>query len=460
MLAALLASIVFLSAGSSRAAPGSLDPSFGSGGTVTTAVGSGAGAQAIVVQPDGKILLGGFAQEQDETAFALARYGSDGSLDPSFGLGGIVTTGFGPYTYSWIHALALQPDGKIVAAGRVYVARYTPDGRLDSSFGSGGTVYSLPGYVWDVLVQPDGKIIVGGSNRDGLAVARYDPDGALDRGFGSDGIASAPGSYAKALALQPDGKIVAAGVDANAFELARFERDGSLDQTFGQGGHVTAQMDHFDHLEDVALQPNGMIVVAGWTSTLTDWASALARFKADGSLDPSFGSGGRIVTPAPSSFEAFRSVSIQRDGRIVVAGSGDFGFLARRFQPDGSPDDTFGTSGEITTTFRVGAALRQADAYAVAFQPDGKIVAGGQSGDRFALARYLVTPGCVVPDTLGAWLPEARAALRAAGCSLGIVTRIFSRKVGKGFVIWQTPKSGASLPSGEPVDLLVSKGRR
>jgi hypothetical protein len=134
--------------------------------------------------------------------------------------------------------------------------------------------------------------------------------------------------------------------------------------------------------------------------------------------------------------------------------------MVARYLPDGSPDETFGSGGVLVTTLRSGNALRSAEADAVALQPDGQIIVAGQSGDGFALARYLVTPGCVVSDIQGAWLPEAKAILAAAGCSVGVVTRLRSRKVGKGFVIWQTPKAGTSWPQGTPVDLLVSKGRR
>jgi uncharacterized delta-60 repeat protein len=368
----------------------------------------------------------------------------------------------------------LQPDGRIVVAGRRYepsgvvVVRYGADGTLDPTFGSGGKVVTSVGDysgAYAVAIQPDERIVVAGASSDGFTLARYDPDGSLDPSFGVGGIAVVAGGIATALALQPDGKIVAAGDwfegEGSMFMVARFERGGSLDRSFGSGGRTTVRVGAFGYAEDVALGTDGTIVVAGWASTLVAWGSALARFDPDGSLDPSFGSGGMLLTHmGESSFG--RAVAIQPDGKIVVAGGGGTlsGFVVARYEPDGSPDETFGVGGQVLTTFRSGNALRWAEADAVTIQPDGKIVAAGQSADGFALARYLVTSGCVVPDTKGAWVPEARAAVKVAGCSVGSIRRVFSHKLGRGFVLSQSPAAESSLPQGAPVDLVVSKGRK
>ena len=169
------------------AAPGDLDPTFGSGGKVTTDVGGSDGAQAVAIQGDGKVVaagLGNFAGPGTGD-FALARYNPDGSLDTSFGSGGKVTTDFGGFDAA--SAVAIQPDGKIIAAGRsgsgdFALARYNPDGSLDSSFGSGGKVTTdFGGFdsAFGVALQADGKIVAAGfqatSTQRGtdIAVARY-----------------------------------------------------------------------------------------------------------------------------------------------------------------------------------------------------------------------------------------------------------------------------------------------
>ena len=211
-----LSAFALLVVGSAKAAPGVLDPSFGTGsGEVTTPIGTSAGADAIVVQPDGKIVAaGGVVQSDSSQDFALARYEPDGTLDPTFGSAGIVQSPAGTAS-----AVALQPDGKIVAAGtasnQIRVARYNPDGSLDQSFGSGGVVTTAAGAFGSdakaLVLQPDGKIVVGGDSSDGsatqFALIRYDANGSLDATFGSGGVIAtqvgAANSSVDSLALRP-----------------------------------------------------------------------------------------------------------------------------------------------------------------------------------------------------------------------------------------------------------------
>jgi uncharacterized delta-60 repeat protein len=219
---------------------GSVDSGFGSGGMVTTAVGTNSAARAVAIQPGGKIVAAGYP------GFAAARYESDGSLDATFGSTGIVTTAAESYA-GW--ALALQPDGKIVVAGGdnhdqgFGLARYLPSGALDPTFGSGGETRTELGWSsWPsgVVLQPDGKIVVAGQTTLGaiqvFALARYDREGVLDPGFGKAGVVVSDLSTsphivsggALAVALQADGKIVAGGAvtqtgDYNpTFGLARY----------------------------------------------------------------------------------------------------------------------------------------------------------------------------------------------------------------------------------------------
>ena len=295
-----------------RASPG--DPSVATGGTVTTAFAYA--ANAVALQEDGKIVAAGGACGLDCEfgAFALARYNPDGSLDATFGTGGTVTTAVGT-AYNVARAIALQGDGKIVAAGSAAnsffaLARYNPDGSLDATFGMGGKVTMAVGYYAGdpanaVVLQRDGKIVAGGyafngDNVSNFALARYNPDGRLDTTFGTGGTVTTSAAnsnadyWGTAILLQGDGKIVTAGWVEFTFALARYNPDGSLDATFGTGGTVTTivstdSSEHNDSANALALQRDGKIVAAGASGTGGFTQFALARYNPDGSLDATFG---------------------------------------------------------------------------------------------------------------------------------------------------------------------------
>ncbi len=299
-----------------QAAPGDLDPSFGSGGIVITDFGGNDTAFALALQPDGKIVAAGTSSGGGTgTNFALARHNPDGSPDASFGARGTVITDFISNGSDEVHALAIQPDGKIVVAGFVSqgfdfaLARFGQDGSLDPTFGTGGKVISQStsyGSLWAVALQPDGKIVVAGESNSRVALARYNPDGSLDATFGGGGTVIGVGDgRANAIALQPDGKIVVAGdsrsyyVDfadqlrtIKRFALARYNPDGSPDATFGLGGRSTTGFGGDDIAFALALQPDGKIIVAGESNSRV----ALARYNSDGNLDATFGGGGTVIT--------------------------------------------------------------------------------------------------------------------------------------------------------------------
>ena len=382
------------------AAPGDLDPSFGSGGTVITSFGGADVASAVAIQTDGKLVVAGRTNIAGNTVFALARYNPAGGLDPTFGTGGLVTTDFGSTDQAF--AVALQGDGKIVTAGRrgsdVIVARHNADGSLDTVFGSNGRVITNFGATEQALalvLQPDGKIVVAGrTNKPGpngnfdFALARYESGGALDNTFGALGLVTTDfgGSVdrAFAMALQPDGKLVVAGDSDANFALARYNSNGSLDASFGSAGKVITSFGGIDQASAVTLQPDGKIVVAGQTDTGISIDFALARYMPDGSLDGAFGSGGRVTTNfTGSSDDVGSAVALQSDGKIVVGGASNGNFALARYTPGGTLDTAFGTAGTVTTNLGGEDAL-----HALALQPDGAIVAVGESADRFALARY------------------------------------------------------------------------
>lgn len=278
---------------------GTLDTNFGQGGKVVTDFESHQEiAYDLLIQSDGKIVVSGLAATIDEGGFgvyypdfAAARYTSSGELDDSFGTGGKVTTNIAGDT-DFSYAAALQSNGKIVLTGRVGesggsnpdigVARYNADGSLDTSFGDDGILRNKTSF-WDeaadVVVQPDGKIMVVGftlheggvlnSVPDSLTIERYNVDGSYDATFGTDGRVQTPlMAPGRAIALQPDGSIVIAGVEQSGaspdYAIARFTPSGELDTNFGTGGLI--QVDFFGDLDianAVVLQPDGKIVVAG-----------------------------------------------------------------------------------------------------------------------------------------------------------------------------------------------------
>jgi uncharacterized delta-60 repeat protein len=279
-------------------------------------------------------------------------------------------------------ALATQPDGKIVAAGedasRFALARYTVRGKLDPSFGRDGKVLTRFGGSSDVravALQPDGKIVVAGAalihQRDSFALARYTAHGRLDMGFGASGRVVTdvgPWSEANAMALDKGGNlVVAGGVGFKDFGLARYTADGELDPGFGDGGTITTNflLDCPTCVSDdwayaVAIQRDGKIVAAGGTDAggavgpkggeLDSFA--LARYSEDGVLDPTFGSGGKLVTRFGGRNSVVQAIAIQADGKLLAAGGGAGYFSLARYTRNGGLDRTFGRGGTVLTSFQ------------------------------------------------------------------------------------------------------------
>jgi uncharacterized delta-60 repeat protein len=409
--------------GVAYAADGDLDPTFDGDGKVITSVAmDGDLVNAIALQPDGKIVAAGYAIFDTIYNFAVTRYNPDGSLDTSFSGDGIAITYFGS-PGGGAYDVAIQSDGKIVAAGYAYagtdddfaLVRYNSDGSLDTSFDGDGKVTTdmCPGGIdraHDVVIQPDGKIVVAGyacqgATGDDFALARYNTDGTLDGnfhgGFGTIFTDFFNGTdVINEVALQPDGKIVAVGyaTSNNIWDmaLARYTSDGYLDSSFSGDGKATENFvnpSSNDSGNSVAIQPDGKIVVGG-VATDPGYRFIVARFNANGSLDTSFdGDGYVIATFAGGGNGSAYGVALQADGKIVATGSWvDYlnihSFAVARYNLDGSPDSSFGDGGGVVTTFEMAGDT----ALTVAIQADGKIVAGGVTGygsaADFALARY------------------------------------------------------------------------
>ena len=408
-----------------RAAAGALDPTFGNGGIVLTDFGqTGDYGFAVKVQPDGKVVVAGQSGTYPLFHAALARYSTDGSLDPTFGTKGRVTAVLDP-DGDQLTALALQPDGKIVAAGSLIhdnwttafvVARFNADGSLDAEFGIGGSAVTLFGDPATegrgLVLQPDGKIVVVGSSGAGayselndFAVARYNADGSPDQGFGNGGQLKThfpgvtnTGSNAISAVLQADGKLVVAGAYKNEgthrqIALARYNPDGSLDGAFGLAGKVTTSAGQGDAAANaIVLQLDGRLVVAGYSYSTHGRDFTLVRYRPQGALDTDFGQGGVVATDFANNTDIAYSLAIQRDGKLVAAGrtgpypQTDLGLV--RYLGTGQLDPEFGSAGKVTTNIS-----GSDQGYAVAVYRNRIVVAGislanGTTFD-FAVARYM-----------------------------------------------------------------------
>jgi uncharacterized delta-60 repeat protein len=326
---------------------GSLDNSFGTNGKVTTPIGSGNDfGLSAAIQSDDKIVVSGYSFNGLNNDFAVVRYNSDGTLDNNFGTGGKVTTALGSFG-DLAYSMVIQSDGKIILAGYsdttnsnfFGLVRYNSDGSLDATFGSGGIVTTHVGLsddqCYSVALQSDGKIVAAGyshnGNDDDFALVRYNTNGTLDNTFDFDGIVTTPVGTSDeecySVAIQPDGEIVAAGYDVNTFTeyaVVRYNSDGSLDNTFGSNGKVTTDIGvGGDDANEVVVQADGKILVAGNSSNGSNYDFGLVRYKSDGSIDSTFGTNGIVTTDFASGNDFCLSLLIQSDGKIVGAGFGD-----------------------------------------------------------------------------------------------------------------------------------------
>ncbi|MCG3165513.1 MAG: hypothetical protein POELPBGB_01281 [Bacteroidia bacterium] len=415
----LLQTLPFLVLASySFAQDGSLDLTFDTDGRVTTSLGTfDDAARSMALQSDGKILVAGHSYGNSDYDFAVVRYNSDGSLDNTFGTGGIVTTPIGSGD-DFAKSIAIQSDGKIVVAGYSYngtidvmaLARYNTNGTLDNTFDGNGTLTTVEGiyaeYAQSVAIQSDGKIVVAGGmdNLGGMdvRVARYNTDGSLDNTFDTDGLVLTAvtanySDYANAVKIQSDGKIVVAGFSNSGlhadYMLLRYNTDGSLDNTFDSDGIVTNAIwgTTNEYANALAIQDDGKLLVTGNTGN-SYYDFVTLRYNTDGSLDATFDNDGVAIIDWGTLTDIGQATAIlvQSDGDIVVAGLRDIGadlyFAVAKYNSDGSLDNTFDTDGLVTTGF--GGSCQ---GMATVIQPDGKIlVAGGNysTQNTIAIARY------------------------------------------------------------------------
>jgi uncharacterized delta-60 repeat protein len=421
-----------------RADAGDLDPSFGDDGkTISDFFGFWDEATDVALQADGKIVAAGWTQTLGtDDDFALARFTASGALDQSFGISGKVTTDFFE-SIDQAQALVIQPDGKIVVAGlaraasgfnEFAVARYNSDGSLDDNFGMNGKVTtSFPdasAHAHDLALQSDGKIVAGGIvtrppfTSSTFALTRYLQDGTVDTTFGINDWATAdffpveddfqPPSRLNAIAIQENGAIVAAGSASRVpgffdFAVARFQPSGTLDKTFASKGKRT--IDFFrshDEGRDVAIQRDGRIVIVGFVFNPTSGKAefGVARLTPAGDLDTEFGGGSGLVADHFDALSAAATcLTLQPDNKIVVAGTAEFrrrndnlvddAFAALRLTRNGSLDRSFGSEGRTIQDF----GELSDEPSAIAIDSDGSLVLAGGSANfqtnvDFTVVRY------------------------------------------------------------------------
>jgi uncharacterized delta-60 repeat protein len=396
------------------ATPSGLDPTFGNGGRVSTALGGIGHGEAVAIQPNGGIVIAGSREIGTASEFALTRHDASGNLDLGFGAGGIATTDLGGDDDEAYDA-ALLPDGGIVAVGRTDAAgftqldfgvvRYGPDGTPKAGFGSAGVVKTdiLGGgdQANAVAVQPDGKIVVAGfATRSGIdsdfALVRYNADGTPDQSFDGDGVVTTDlgtrSDDARAIAIQPDGRIVVAGTAGEDIALVRYLSDGRPDKSFGQAGTKITDLGSEDVANGVALTATGQVLVAGYTlGPKIDRDFLVARYRADGVLDTTFGDHGAVKTDLGAGDDFAENLVADPSGRIVLVGRATSATILDmalvRYLPDGGLDTGFDGDGILTADFHGPGEFGQD----VAIDADGRIVAAGYTGNgadtQFALMR-------------------------------------------------------------------------
>ncbi len=327
---------------------GTLDNSFGDKGIVTTSVGGASEIKSIAIQPDGKIIAVGIPRSNLNHGFLLARYKPDGSLDSSFGTDGKVITLISG-DFDGAQSVIVQTNGKIVVGGyggfnqnqAFALARYNKNGTLDTSFSEDGiqttSFNNARDYVTSLALQQDGKIIAAGftviNEIPNFALARYNTDGSLDNTFGLEGKLISGlnnlGSEAWSLAIQNNGKIIVGGsfgsTDDSNFGLIRYNIDGSIDKSFGINGIAITDVDSSDEIRAIAIRPNGKIVAAGNSISSFGGIFSIAQYNSDGLIDNTFGNNGIITTPTKGGGGELKGLSLQADGKIVVSGFDYYG---------------------------------------------------------------------------------------------------------------------------------------
>lgn len=394
-----------------------IDTNFGtSGKTITDLHGNFDEGMSLAFDASGGILVAGSSSNGTNYDFAVVRYTASGTLDTSFGTGGRATLDFNQGD-DYGSRVLMDAAGKIVvigtadngSQGKFALARYNANGTVDTSFGTAGnvmTTLALASMGTSATIDSNGKIVVAGytltaNGGNDFAVVRYNADGSLDSSFGAGGAVMTDFSknydQGNSITIDASGKILVAGTTYTNnncdFALVRYNADGSLDASFGNGGKVsTAIGAGLDEARSISLDASGRIVVAGFTVNGSNTDVAMVRYNANGSLDTSFGNAGKVVTALSNGNDYSNTVTIDVSGRILLAGYADNGtgqadFAIARYNNDGTLDSSFGNAGKLITPGGGDGRIN-----AMKLDASGGIVAAGSASNGsnydFALMRY------------------------------------------------------------------------
>jgi uncharacterized delta-60 repeat protein len=385
----------------------------------------------ITVQPDGKAVLVGAAAVGSRFRFGVVRLQENGELDPSFGAGGRIKAQVGTNT-SRADAVALQPDGKVVVAGAADggagVVRYLTNGFPDPAFDLDGQFNATNGTLSSIALQPDGRIVVGGqvgagSSRDFL-IGRLTTNGAPDSTFDMDGWTTTSVANGEDgvmdIKIQGDGKILAAGIaTVNGqydFALVRYLTNGAVDNHFGSFGRVATDLQGgADAGLGVAFQTNGRIVFAGYSvhPTTGNIDVGLAQYLTNGLPDSAFDGDGKLTTAVGLADDYGTDVIVRPDGKLLVAGiariGGEAMVLVLRYLPNGSLDSNFGNGGRVV----VNLGERGPQVVRMSIDGRGRILLGTTAQGKFAAVRLLGDPELRITSIVR--LPNGRIRLEGTG---------------------------------------------
>ena len=420
---------------------GTLDATFGDNGLVSYTLGNEADIYSAVLTAEGKILLAGTTTDYQTYQLLLIQLNEDGSKDTSFGTNGVRVQSVSVVVENAediAYDVTLDADGNILVCGSTYdantvrrpfVARFSPTGVLDTSFGVNGiaaiSVLAVGSSAFKgILVQPDGKIVASGYFGNSelwfvMLVVRFNADGTLDPTFGDAGVIKynygSVDDEGNDLKLTADGSFLVAGVTATATYnysalLVKFTPDGVLDAAFGNAGTVEEDLDTFDFASNVAVQPDGRIIMSGTSGDGPPGAFDLAvwKYMADGTPDLTFGTGGLAQPVIPQYSAMIYAMGIQADGKILIGGqarttSNQNYFLVCRLQNDLStgvtevnasagalvfPDPATASS---MVTLQVQEAV-QPDARITLFAPDGRTVFSATAAELQHDAQHISIP--------------------------------------------------------------------
>jgi uncharacterized delta-60 repeat protein len=461
-LLALATALMLFAATAALAAPGDLDGAFqGDGTSEMDWTGTDDVSNAVLVQPDGKVVVAGFGGGPPESDAIIGRLTADGGADTAFNAPETVTF-FGLGGTEQAYGVARQPDGKLVAVGqsdvntRALVMRVNADGTPDSGFGANGLLqleYGGTDAARDVVVQPDGKIVTAGygTSLNSWVVTRLSPGGVPDPSFDGDGSAVLEfggQDFADEIVLLDNGKLVVVG-DTSAtgtIAVARLNADGSPDNSFDGDGRKQLDLSSGDFADGVAVQPDGKIVVIG-DSADDGQGFLVTRLNASGSLDAGFASDGTASIAFGTSDQPSEAV-LQANGKIVVAGTSITGVSSvgavARLQPGGTPDSTFSGDGKQTVP-----GMNEVNG--ITLQSDGKLVATGAKAGAAPSARD------VVVARLEGDLPEAGGGPGGAGPGGGGGAAQVPRCAGKKATIVGRARADR-LKGTRRADVIVSLG--